>query len=90
MRISTRTKIGSAILAVGAIGSGITLAGGAAASASGTTTETVTQVNTMTSAKCYREIRTEVRYYSHSAGHGWKRLPAPARTVSISTHCYVR
>lgn len=81
--------ITTAVLASG-MALGLVAAGGSTpqAHASGTTTETVAQVNTMISAKCYREVRTEVRYYSHHAGHGWVRLPAPARTVTISTHCY--
>lgn len=76
----------------GGMALGLVAAGGSTpqAHASGAVTETVSQVNTMVSATCYREVRTEVRYYRHSAGHGWKRLPAPARTVAVSTHCYAR
>jgi hypothetical protein len=85
-----RTIIASVAIAAASAGSAVAITGGAPAHASGTVTETVTQVNRMISDLCYQEVRTEVRYYSHSAGHGWRLLPAPAKTVSVSTHCYAR
>lgn len=84
-----RTYAAAALLAGSAFAGGMTLAGGNASAASATT-ETVSQVNTMISGTCYREVRTERTYYSHSAGHGWKPLPAPRVSVTTSTHCYAR
>ena len=79
------TSLTAGALAVGMLStSGFT---SAHANASGAVTETVSQVNTMTSSKCYREVRTETRYYSHSSTKGWVRLPSPTRTVTVSTHC---
>ena len=96
--------LGTAALAAGMAGSMIAVSGGSPESpavapahsasltsyttASGAVTETVSQVNRMTSARCYHEVRTEVRYYSHSRTKGWVRLAAPARTVTSTEHCY--
>jgi hypothetical protein len=85
-----RTIAASALITVASAGTTFALTAGTPANASGTTTETVTQQNVMISALCYRETRTEIQYYRHSAGHGWLRLAAPTRTITVSTHCYVR
>lgn len=86
-------KIASGMLAstvlAGGMALGLAAAGGSTpqAQATGAITETVTQINTMTSAKCYRAVRTEMRYYSHSTKRGWVRLAGPQRTVTTSLHC---
>jgi len=94
--------LGTAALAAGMAGGMIAVSGGSPAAApahsaasltsyttaGGAVTETVSQVNRMTSARCYHEVRTEVRYYSHSRTRGWVRLAAPARTVTSTEHCY--
>lgn len=58
------------------------------ASVNGHNSETVSQVNTIISSHCYREVRTAHVYYTHSSTKGWVHLPAPRTTVTTSTHCY--
>jgi hypothetical protein len=72
---------------IGSAGIGFAL-GSTPANASGSVTETVSQSNVMLSSKCYREVRREVVYYTHSSTKGWVREPAPKVTTTISTHCY--
>jgi hypothetical protein len=73
----------------GGMALGMVAAGGSTpqAQAAGAVTETVSQVNKMVNAKCYDEVRTETRYYSHSSARGWVRLVKPAKTVATSRHC---
>jgi hypothetical protein len=88
MRI--RTIAASAVIAAASIGSTLAFTGGTPANASGSATETVSQTNTMISSKCYREVRREVVYYTHSSTKGWVREPAPKVTTTVSTHCYAK
>ena len=84
-------SIAASIAAASIIGGGaFALGSGTAANASGTTTETVSQVNTMLNTKCYEEVRTERVYYTHSSTHGWVREPSVKTEVTRSEHCYAK
>jgi hypothetical protein len=71
--------------------SGIVLFGaakaGSTADASTTQLQTVTQTETIVSAKCYKTHKVTTTYYEYSKTKGWTKYAAPKKTTTDSETC---
>lgn len=84
-----RTGIAASVLALATVGgmTVLTIGNSPVANAAGSTIRTISETETMVNANCYKTVKREVTYYTHSSTKGWVRKVAPEVQLTTTETC---
>jgi hypothetical protein len=83
--VKIRKYVAAGIVLSG-IGAGFAFTGTADAASS--VKETISETQNFVSTNCYRTVKVETVYYTHSKTKGWVKEPTPKVTKTTSESCY--